>query len=319
MDAWQNNASFSTISARLQLAWDSTSMSLFKECPRKYYYSIILGWSSRSTSVHLTFGLHYHSALEAYDYARAAGHDHNAALILAVRRALRESWDAKLKRPWLSDDKYKNRWTLVRSVIWYLTQFEHDSLKTLILANGRPAVELSFRFQTTYISQGGQPFLLCGHIDRIVNFGNMLHILDRKTTKSTIDGDSKEKFFAGFSPHNQMSQYAFAGRVIYDVPVQGVIIDGAQVAIEFSRFERGLAPRSESQLDEWYNMMGYYLGRAEHCAKTNNWPMNELSCGAYGGCQYRSICGRAPEVRQEWLERGFVKRQWDPLQVRGDI
>lgn len=314
-----NNSAFSTISARLQLAWDSTSMSLFKECPRKYYYAIILGYTPRAMSVHLAFGLHYHAALEAYDYARAKGASHEQATIVAVRRALRDTWNFELKRPWFSDDKYKNRYTLIRSVVWYLAKFEHDSLKTIILANGKPAVELSFRFQTTYVSSGGQPFVLCGHIDRLVTFGNMLHVLDRKSTKSTLDGDSKEKFFAQFSPHNQMSQYSFAGRVIYDVPVQGVIIDGVQVAIEFSRFERGIATRSEAQLDEWYEMMGYYLGRAEHCAKTGKWPMNELSCNAYGGCQFRRICNRSPEVRHEWLEREFVKRVWDPLVVRGDI
>ena len=33
----QKNSSFSTEIPNLQLAWDSTSLGLLKECPRKYY------------------------------------------------------------------------------------------------------------------------------------------------------------------------------------------------------------------------------------------------------------------------------------------
>ena len=43
------------------------------------------------------------------------------------------------------EDTIKTRFTLLRSVVWYLEQFENDPCETVILADGRPAVELSFR------------------------------------------------------------------------------------------------------------------------------------------------------------------------------
>ena len=65
-----------------------------------------------------------------------------------------------------------NRLTLLRSVVWYLDQFEHDSLETVILQDGKPAVELSFRFLTNYQAPTGEPFLLCGHFDRVALFND---------------------------------------------------------------------------------------------------------------------------------------------------
>src|SRR5438046_4651295 len=65
------NTSLSVVQSGMQLAWDSTSMGLLKECPRKYQLSILEGWTPKRTSVHLLFGLWYHGALERYDHAKS--------------------------------------------------------------------------------------------------------------------------------------------------------------------------------------------------------------------------------------------------------
>jgi hypothetical protein len=107
--------------------------------------------------------------------------------------------------------------------------------------------------------------------------------------------------------------------VIYQLPVKGVIVDAAQVLVTLSRFRRGVVPRTDSMRQEWYDTTKYYVKMAAHYAESNYWPMNDKSCGMYGGCPFRPICGRAPEVREQWLRATFKKRVWDPLQVRGDI
>jgi hypothetical protein len=116
-----------------------------------------------------------------------------------------------------------------------------------------------------------------------------------------------------------MSTYDFAGKVIYQFPVKGIIIDAAQVLVTFTRFKRGFVPRTESQQDEWYALQGYYYQMASRYAMEGHWPMNLKACGFYGGCPFRPICGKPPEVRDMWLKAKYVKRVWDPLQVRGDI
>ena len=313
------NSSFSTECPSLQIAWDSTSIGLLKECPRKYYLSMLAnagaGYAPRHESVHLIFGLHYHAALEQYDHERAAGKDHQSATIAAVRRALVDTWDPVLQRPWLSDDGNKNRYTLIRSVVWYLEQFADDTVKTTILANGKAAVELSFRFESDYTSFTGEKFWLCGHLDRMGEFHGQQYILDRKTSKNTIGQD----FFQKYSPDNQFTLYSFAAKVVYALPTVGLIVDAAQIAVTFTRFQRGIVQRTPEQLEEWYKDLGFWLGIAQHCAKSGDWPMNDKSCGLYGGCPFRDICGKSPSVREQWLKAGFHTRVWDPLKVRGDV
>jgi len=291
-------------------------MGELKTCPRKYELGIIHGWTSRRTSVHLLFGEYYHKALEHYDHARFSGLGHDDALDKAVEYVLTVTWNSKLKRPWTSDDPNKNRFTLLRTVVWYLEQFGvHDSLHTVALANGKPAVELSFRFDSGYKTGEGETLVICGHMDRIVQFNDDIYIADRKTSKNTISPE----FFDKFSPDNQMSTYDLAGKVVYNLPINGIIIDAAQIAVTFSRFYRGFVPRSEAQREEWLADWQMWAKMAEFYARSGRWPMNDKACDMYGGCVFRGICGKAPSVRDDWLKADFVKRVWDPLQVRGDI
>ena len=281
-DGLPHNSSFVAVpgfAEPLQVAWDSTSLGALKTCPAYYKYTIVDGWTPRSVSVHLIFGLHYHAALERYDHARTQGHDHQSAHRLALRYALEATWDYDLGRPWDSEDKYKNRETLIRTVSWYLDRFEDDPLETVQLASGKPAVELSFRFETDYPSPAGHNYWLSGHLDRVANFQGNTYIVDRKTSKSTLTPE----YFAKYSPDNQFSLYAFASKVVYGTPVQGLIVDAAQVAVTLSDFRRGFVDRSDAVLEEWYLDLGEYLAQAERYARTGYYPRNDKSCNNYGG------------------------------------
>lgn len=308
------NSSFSPTVPKLQLAWDSTSLGALKKCARYYELAIIEGWQSRLGSIHLEFGIFYHSATEFYDHQRANGLSHEPALLATVRRVLEMTWDSKLNRPWTTEDSNKNRFTLLRTIVWYLDIFQDDPMETVILDNGKPAIELSFRFEMGFGPEATphQQYILCGHLDRLARMNGVVFILDKKTTKHTLD----EKFFEQFSPDNQMSTYSFAGQIVAPFPVQGVIIDGAQVAVTFSRFGRLPTTRTPEQLTEWFQGVKVKIKENESYVKENFWPMNEKACY---GCEFRLICRKSPSVRQPWLEKHFVKRVWDPLKIRGDI
>lgn len=315
LDPSNENSSFSLKVPGLQLAWDSTSLGALKECPRKYQYSIMLGRQPRETSVHLIFGLHYHAALEWYDHQKSRGASHEEAVLSTVRRTLEITWNKTLRRPWLSDDKYKNRGTLLRSVVWYLEQFAEDSITTIQLANGKPAVELSFRLDLDHNSQGGESFMICGHIDRLGMFNERPFVVDRKTSKSQL----MPEFFERFTPDNQMSTYSFASKIIYNTPTDGIIIDAAQVAVTFTKFQRGVVTRTDGQLNDWYNDTIFWISMAEEFARRQYWPQNDKSCNNYGGCPFRPVCSKSPETRDLWLRQSFTRRLWNPLIARGDV
>lgn len=310
------NSSFSTALPSLQLAIDSTSLGAFKECPRKYYYSIVLGYVPKAESVHLTFGLLLHGGAERYSRAKARGASHDEALDAALDWTLVQSWDKRLGRPWQSDHPQKNRASLIRTLVWYLDQYgENDPFQTVLLGNGQPAVELSFRFDSQYTALTGEPILFCGHLDRIVEFNDGLFVSDIKTTGNQLGN----KFFAQFNPNNQFSMYDVACKVAFGTEIDGLIVDGCQIGVNFTRFQRAPVNRPSALREEWYKAQAWWLEQMGLAAVAADWPMNDKSCGNYGGCPYQDVCSKVPAARPRWLAANFTKRIWDPLQVRGDI
>jgi hypothetical protein len=305
--------SFSKVVPRHQIAWDNTSLSALKRCPRYYQYNILEGYATRGENIHLRFGIEYGDALSTWNKAQSEGKSKVEAQLVALRFALERTWDETLNRPWTSDDTYKNRETLIRTLIWYMDQYEDDNCKTLILSNGKPAVELGFRLDTDLPSSlSGEYYQLCGYMDRIVTFNGAIYISDKKTTKHYLD----DKYFAQYSPENQVTQYTAAGAIVLQMPVAGFFIDAAQVGVTFSRFERKIIPRATQHLEEWFTGTMFYIKQNETYVKENFWPMNESSCSLYGGCAFREICSLSPDLRQLHLDKLFYRRVWDPLTVR---
>lgn len=335
-EATSGNTSFSRILPGLQLAVDSTSLGDAKTCWRRYYYTIVQGHQPKSLSVHLTFGLLVHGAREQYEHARVRAElSHDESLLVALEWVLVESLDKVTGRPWDSGDQVKHRMSLIRTVVWYLDNWgENDPIKTIRLANGKPTSEFSFSFHSGYQTSAGEDWILCGHLDRIGELNGQPYIIDVKTTSWGIDGS----WFAKFSPFNQFSLYSFAGQVVWHQPIQGLIVEGCQVGRDFARFERGIVPRPQPVIDEWYAGLGVWLSQMEELAQEGSareargedpsgaWPMNEMSCGNYsradgsrGGCEFRGVCSRPPASRPQALALDFKRRVWDPLQRRGDI
>lgn len=323
-----DNSSFSAITPGLQLAVDSTSMGAYKTCPRLYYYSIVLGWQPKQTSVHLTFGLLLHGGRERYDHGRAAGADHEEALRSALRWVLVQTWVKSLGRGWISDHPEKNRLSLVRTLVWYLDTYgDNDPIETVRLADGKPAVELSFDYPIGYASVDGEPYRSCGHIDRIGKAEGFHYILDLKSTGHQLTA----RWFSQFTPGNQFSTYVTAGKVVWQQPIVGLIVDAAQVLATMSRFQREMISRPESIIEEWHQAMGKWLVRMELSAREGAqrlssgddpsaaWPMNDTACDKYGGCDFRAVCSRSPASRAQWLETDYKRRVWNPLEKRGDI
>jgi hypothetical protein len=301
-------------------AWDSTMLSALKTCPRLYQYQIIEGWSPADESVHLRFGIEYHAALQDYDLSRAAEINHDDAVHDVVRELLIRTPDFN------PDHKTKTRESLVRTVVWYLDQFKDDPAQTVILSDGRPAVEQSFRFELDWGPQSSelkqdqegrlhsqvQPYILCGHLDKIVTFQEELFWKDYKTVYS----------FWGkhWEPDNQMTLYSLASKVILNSPVRGGIIDMAKVGQYDTEFKREFTFRTPDQLDEWLTDLRYWLALAEQYAIADYWPQNDTACDKYGGCKFREVCSKSPNVRNSFLEGNFIKLKekdrWNPLKPR---
>ena len=321
---------------KLQFAWDSTSLGYLKQCPRLYQYIMIDGWSGGEESPHLRFGLEFHAALELFDRLMAEGSYRETALIDTVKATLQrvKEWNPDRES---KAGHYKNPETLLALVIDYLDNFSDDPCKTYIKADGTPAVELSFRFELDWGPEAGQcniglepgdvgypgpayesqPYLLSGHLDRVVDFNDQLLVMDRKTTTTTLGA----YYFNKYEPNNQMSLYILAGRILLQAPIRGVIIDAAQIKLqEPNAFARGFTFRTEDQLQEWLEDLRTLLSMNEVYSANDYWPMNDTACDNFGGCRFREICSKSPSVREKFLAAKFTKlpesEKWNPLKPR---
>ncbi|MDE2105566.1 MAG: PD-(D/E)XK nuclease family protein [Patescibacteria group bacterium] len=338
---------------QIRFAWDSTCLSALKTCPRLYQYLYVDFWGHPGESIHLRFGQEYHQALQDYDKSRALGIPHEDAIHDVVRELILRTSE------WVVDEdtkagRYKNRKTVVQAVINYLDAHKDDPAQTYIMQDGKPAVELSFRFELDWgpqagtsteglqiveerkvepeveggISYGshevimqfpmGQPYLLCGHLDRVVTFSDNLFVMDHKTTTSTPG----PYWFDQWSPSNQMTLYSIAAQVILGSPVKGVIINAAQLLLEppYTKFVRGMTFRTADQQEEWLNDLRHWLSLAEAYATEGYFPMNDTACDKFGGCRFREVCSKSPQVRERFLESDFTKlseeERWNPLKSR---
>lgn len=291
----------------IQYAWDATSLEPLKRCARLYRYTIIDGYRSKKDNANLRYGSEFHTSMHQYELLKADGLEHDECVFHVVRDLLFRTDDF---RP---DDKYKNRPSLVTAVISYLEKYKDDKAETLILENGKPAVELSFRFELDYGPTPDQPYVLCGHLDRVVEFSGEQFIMDYKTTTTT----PSDYYWKQFSPHNQMSLYTLASRVVFNAPVKGVIINAIQVKVDSVTCVRGTTYRTSDQQDEWLADLQFWLRLAEEYAKNDYWPMNDTACDKYGGCRFREVCSKSPSVRQMYLDEDFTKEEpWNPLKPR---
>ena len=342
------NDSFSQEFPGIQLAFDTGSTAALKKCPRFHQLSIIEGWQKKRENVHLRFGLIAHSTRETYDRAKVSGDSHEIAVRKAIRYCLEASgsrrdallckdcgWttayspttmmiclacnseDVVLHKshffPWKSDDSHKNRRNLIRTMVWYFDYYKNAPEKTVILADGTPAVELWFRFELPLQAPDGTDYILTGHLDRLVEISGMRLFQDLKTTKSTIN----DKFFLKFNPDNQVSQYTAGGRIAFDIPILGGIIDAAQVAVNFTNFLRsGPITLTKDQIDEWLRDVQHWIKKAEEYAADGYWPMNDTACHQYGGCDFRGICNKDPASRRQHLLTKFEQVSWNPLKDR---
>jgi hypothetical protein len=313
---------FSPTLANFQTTWDSTSLGWLKNCPAYYHYQMILKWQPLRKGLHLAFGGFYASGVEHFFKERAKGLSHDEAVISMVKFVLSIAGERDadgIWHPWNPDPdhpdaKIKNRYTLIRTLVWNVEDRKGSAYETIIKANGKPAIEESFNFFA--FSVGDEAISLSGHLDAVVKHKGTgdTYILDDKTTKSALN----MQYFKRYAPDNQVSLYSIAGKIVLNLPIKGVLIRAAQILVEGSRFATQEIPRNHLVLEEWLDDTKYWVGQAQSFARDNRWPRNDKSCNDFGGCAFHAVCNRPASHRPAWLREDFVKREWNPLEARGE-
>jgi hypothetical protein len=365
----------------LQWCYDSTSLTLLQGCLRKYNFRLLQGYQPRELPPPLSWGRDFHTCKETYHKCIASGLDHETSVLRTAKLAM------LLGERLLSLDTSRTKETLVRSVVWYLEEYRDDPLKTALLPDGSPAVELSFMLpvfdlevgptdelpplsltdilneldysptphQLIEIVRGGRKlfgklipgkmefhaehFDACleafysitvhfsGHIDRVVHFGDEVFVTDYKSSKYALTSD----WIRGFDRSIQFMGYYTAAQImsslpntVFPSPPAGVIVDGLQLGVTFTRFARFPLRYYPSTAEEFLqNFEALVRCKAEPAARLGLYPFeSESECNHFrrrdgtGGCEFRRVCNLPAPAREQELKKGFLKSTWDPSQSR---
>lgn len=316
----------------IQFAWDSVSLSTILECPQRYKLKIIEGWRSKSPgiAIALGFGILVHTGVEEYHRGRAAGLSYGDAVYRALQQVINKEdngvnlysllptqKDIETAKEAEDEDeegslrnaKVRTRYHLWRALVWYFEQYRNDPMEVVQLADGKPAVEHSFRVGVGKALSDGTEILLAGHLDKLVRFNGSLFVSDVKTTKFI-----SRFYFNMFDLSHQMTGYTLGGKLAFAEPVEGVLIDAIELQIGGVKFSRGFTHRTESQLNEYRDLLGYVGSLAERFYHEDYYPLNTAACMF---CEFKDVCRQPPELRHGYLNYLFEKAEaWNPLKSR---
>lgn len=225
------------------------------------------------------------------------------------------AWMEQRWIPWITNDTKLNRWTLMRTLVWYADEVGAGTVQPLQL-EGKDVTEVEWEVELEINSPDGDPYVLTGYFDGPVEVGSEKFVRERKVTTSA--GGSW--YFDLFDPHVQTDTYTLASEKLYDGEMSGILLEVIQIGVNFSRVTRKLLPKTKKQNWEWEGQIEEIVGEAKVLAEVYGekpWPMKRANCNLFAGtteesakgCIFKGVCNKDPSQRERYLKAGFVKRE----------
>ncbi len=316
---------------------DSSMLSAFNACERKFFLSYIHHWKGKGRNVHLHAGGAFAKGLEIARKAfycglveEPIGYEPQTDPLLPPKPLWRQTQTSP-------GDSELSIALGLKALIATYGNFEPppDSAKTLARmcgalefyferyplefgeGKGEPillststnqrAIEFSFAHPLPILNPStGDPILYVGRMDAIIDFAGGNWICDEKTTTQLGASWSQQWDLRG-----QFTGYAWGARQA-GIRVEGAMVRG--ISILKTKYDT-LSPltfRPDWQIARWYDELLVKIERMIGCWKDEIW-LHDLdsSCAEYGGCPFRQVC--SSEDPLPWLETYFERREWNPL------
>lgn len=318
--------------------FDSSMLSAWKSCPALFRLGYLNHWKPKGDSVHLVAGKAFAKGLEVARRAFYTGQteewrplvrvqptdpkglwmpipapqgDAETAVALGLKALLAEYGDFECP-----EDSAKSPSRMCGAFEFYFENYplHEGELSPIRLAGGRRAIEYSFAHPLIHpITKdvilhplSGDPILLCGRMDAILDHAGAPMICDEKTTSQLGPTWSRQWDLRG-----QFMGYSWGCREA-GVKVAGAVIRGVSILKTKYETQQAIIFHPEWVIDRWYletcetiiDIIRAFLdGRFKHNFGD--------SCSSYGGCGFRLVCSSQDE--SPWLDTYFERREWNPL------
>lgn len=291
------------LTAELPIFIDSTMLTCFRACPRKFYYEFVLGLRPARTSIHLHAGGAIASAIER---VRIGVFNEKLPLPRALARAYKDFalfW-GDFQAP---EDSNKTFFNCFRSVVSYFEFWSPatDAIQPFDFGDGG-TFEFSFALPTRILHPSGQPFIFSGRADMLGKYLGKPVVVDEKTSKS-----QSSSFAFKWGMRGQFLGYLHAIRETLGIKVDTAVVRGTALLKTEIKHQQAIQTYQDFLVERWKEELDRTLLAIRDCWEKEYWPYNfGDSCEAYGECPFKTVCtARDQEV---WFN-DYVVRRWNPL------
>lgn len=281
---------------------DHSAVILAKECLRKYFYRMVLGFEEKEHYPFFAFGSAYHKFREILEITKD------------IKQATMDGF-AVWKKDFPNDPPVGTKWdflTLGRLALSFKEAYgvwQKDQQQGVIRVI---ATEQSFDLLLPSGRRVG------GRADQVIRWNGKVWGLDFKTTSKQLSFYDRS-----LDPNNQFSLYTWAEEKLSGERVYGQLVEvlfntsatksktsQADIGPKIQRF---MASRSPEQMVHWLEDFEHWLDIIDQCRERDNWPMSEANCGF---CKYHSVCKQPTDSAiANKLQSEFEIKPWDHRNV----
>ncbi len=291
---------------------DSSKIQDFQDCPRKFFFSHLLGWRQEEKNIHLTFGTAWHEGMEAFaDHRRDPDVEPGYPLHVVAEAADRflKSFESEYGTDVSNDASFgaKSRSNGVLALEQYAKAWDRDKFTTLYteIAGSVPISDSR---------------LIHFKLDTVIS-DDYVWSLEHKTS-----GRNTEAWRGKWGIMTQIGTYTHVVRCIApEEMVKGVQVNGAFIyKSQKNDFLRLPIVKSNEMMmmwlwetNHWVDLIYWNLEQLQESDPEEPvmrcFPINATSCGKFG-CSYPGICEswNNPLRHCSNVPLGYEKRFWDP-------
>jgi hypothetical protein len=291
----------------LPLHIDSTMLSCFRSCQKKFYWEFVRGLRPRALSADLHAGAVFASALERYYicvYKHSLPHDTSLAYAVEHFEELWGDYETPKYNP-------KSRDRMMAALLDYLATYPPhiDRFQPYVTQDSNPTFEFTFAIPLDFANfprhPSGDPFIYSGRADALGSYDGLPCIRDEKTTKGIGDTWSRQWDLRG-----QFIGYCWAAQ-ISGLAVEQVLVRGIGILKTEIKQIEALKQYPRHIIDNWLVTLQHDVQRLRKAWDAGAFDYNfGEACSAYGGCQFNPLCvAKDPEP---WTT-DYEVRHWNPL------
>lgn len=298
---------------------DSTMMSAFRSCPRKFYNEFVLGLRPSGISVDLHAGGAFAHALEVVRKEVHLNHRSLDDALIRANAAFEIYWgDFEIpefkktnKRPdrvWAAVESYFNQYPPLTDHIQPYYSEGKPTFEFTFAIPLEPTGDLDVGFREGFWPRHPvtkEPFLYTGRFDMLGEYLGRPVVEDDKTSGSGHYSGWSEKW----DLRSQFIGYTWACQQL-GLPVEEVVVRGVGIQIRDIAHAEAIKPYSNHLRALWLEQLRRDLWRLVDAWNSGYFDYNlGESCNAFGNCMFMQPC-QSPDP-EPWLKT-FDVRRWNP-------